>query len=196
MSGPRNWPDMPISYTCGCGLYVHPDSPHRNLAAIHIPDCPYIPGVTTMTTPTNSDDTIDSRDVIARISELEDERSYLESELLERIELLDQSDGVAASARDSLSEALTAWDIEHGDELKALQALEAEAEGYSDWRHGAVLIRDSYFETYARQQADDLYDIRDASWPFCCIDWEKAADELKQDYTSVTFDGVDYWVRG
>jgi len=75
-----------------------------------------------------------------------------------------------------------------------LQALEAEAEGYSDWRHGAQLIADSYFEKYAQELAEELGQVSD-SWPFSCIDWEKAADELKQDYTSVDFDGVTYWVR-
>lgn len=37
----RKWPDMPVDYTCGCGLYVHPASPYVNAAAIHIDDCPY-----------------------------------------------------------------------------------------------------------------------------------------------------------
>lgn len=32
-----NW--MRLDYTCGCGLYVHPDHPHRG--GIHIADCPY-----------------------------------------------------------------------------------------------------------------------------------------------------------
>lgn len=39
--GLRKWPDMPKDYTCGCGLYVHPDSPSLNPAAFHITDCPY-----------------------------------------------------------------------------------------------------------------------------------------------------------
>lgn len=30
---------MPESYTCGCGIYVHPS--RRNLKAIHIDDCCY-----------------------------------------------------------------------------------------------------------------------------------------------------------
>jgi hypothetical protein len=32
---------MQTEHTCGCGLYIHPDSPDRNPKAIHIPDCPY-----------------------------------------------------------------------------------------------------------------------------------------------------------
>jgi hypothetical protein len=83
------------------------------------------------------------------------------------------------------------------EELKALLALQEEAQGYSeDWRYGSPLIRDSYFEAYAEELADDMGAIdRNAGWPLTCIDWEKAADELKQDYTSVEFDGVTYWIR-
>ena len=33
------------------------------------------------------------------------------------------------------------------------------------------------------------------AWPYRCIDWQQVADELRQDYTSVSFDGITYWVR-
>ncbi len=60
-----------------------------------------------------------------------------------------------------------------------------------------ALIHEAYFEDYARQLADDLalYNDRNVSWPYTCIDWAQAAEELKQDYTSVDFDGETYWVR-
>lgn len=121
-----------------------------------------------------SQDLIDSRDVIARIRELERDRDAAETP--------------------------EEWETENpgdAEELKALTDLQDEADGYSDWRHGATLIRDSYFEDYARDLADDLHGraARDASWPFDYIDWEKAADALKMDYTSVSFGGEDYWVR-
>ena len=82
-------------------------------------------------------------------------------------------------------------------ELAALKALDEEASGYAeDWQHGATLIRDSYFETYAREMADDIGAINDEDeWPCTCIDWERAARELQRDYMSVEFDGVTYWVR-
>jgi hypothetical protein len=112
----------------------------------------------------NSQDVIDSRDVIARIEELE--------EMEEREE-------------------------EETEELEALRALAEEAEGYaSDWRYGETLIRDSYFQEYAQELAEDIGAInRDASWPNTCIDWEQAARELQMDYTSVDFAGVTYWIR-
>lgn len=157
----------------------------------------------------NKEDVIDSRDVIARIRELESERESLESALQEAKDALSDPDPESAPEGEELEEAADAVaeagaaldefdDSDEGQELKALLAFQEEAEGYApDWNHGATLIRDSYFEDYARQLADDLHGrgVRDAEWPFTCIDWEAAADELKQDYTSAEFDGVTYWVR-
>lgn len=117
----------------------------------------------------NHDDVIDSRDVIARIEELE---------------------ALGGDDENPMDES----DIQ---ELKALRALAEEA-AYSaeDWKYGATLIRDSYFKDYAQELAEDIGAInKDATWPNTCIDWDQAARELQQDYTSVTFDGIDYWIR-
>jgi hypothetical protein len=117
----------------------------------------------------NTEDIIDSRDVIARIADLE------------------VYEGDEA----------TPLDEDDAAELKALRALAEECEGYAaDWQHGEALIRDSYFEAYARDLAEDLGAIqRDASWPNNFIDWPAAVQALQSDYTSVEFDGVTYWVR-
>lgn len=128
----------------------------------------------------NSDDVIDSREVIARIEELESER-----------------DNIKYAPVDDDAITLKEWDeSDSAEELKALLALQGEADGSADWRHGETLIRDSYFEDYARELAEDCGMIKDdASWPYTCIDWERAAHELQQDYTSVDYDGVTYWIR-
>ena len=125
----------------------------------------------------NSQDMIDSRDVIARIEELEGD-------------LVDCDDGQECPDCD--------W---KRDELKILKALADEASGYAaDWQYGEALIRDSYFRDYAEELAEDCgmiqSDISD-KWPYTCfdIDWEQAARELQQDYTCVDFDGVTYWIR-
>ena len=82
----------------------------------------------------------------------------------------------------------------------------------TDWQHGETLIREDYFTEYAREFAHDVgmfyvpvdnhWGIererkRDLSqeWPFRHIDWEAAAEELKQDYTEVEFKGATYYVR-
>jgi antirestriction protein len=144
----------------------------------------------------NYADVLDSRDIIERISELEGELQDCHDTLV--------SD---ATASVGISEIVTAdleeWLREECDggnpdaiELKALRELQNEAEGSPDWRHGETLIRDSYFEDYARELAEDCGMLKDnESWPYTCIDWEKAARELQYDYSAVDFDGVTYWIR-
>lgn len=128
------------------------------------------------TTPSKFDDIIDSRDIIERIKELEVERD-------------DYDPSVGGSWQDTHQD--------DAEELAILIALQDEASGYSpDWTYGSTLVRDSYFETYAQELADDLGLTRDnESWPYTCVDWERATAELRQDYTCISFDGVDYWIR-
>jgi len=122
---------------------------------------------TTQTAPTNSDDVIDSRDVIARIKELTEvswDRTLSDDERVELTDLLD----LAEEGEDSSE----------------------------DWPYGATLIRDSYFTDYARDLAEDIGMVDGTErWPFSCIDWEQAASELRADFTAVEFDGITYWVR-
>lgn len=61
-----------------------------------------------------------------------------------------------------------------------------------------TLIAEDDFEEYAEELATDLGYIDDEQgnrWPFNHIDWEAAADELKQDYTTVEYDGDTYYIR-
>ena len=139
----------------------------------------------------NRDDIIDSRDVIARIDELEEELAQAHTD----------DDDAGEDFEEWLTALAESYDgtgrEEPAKELLALRALQDDAEGYCpDWHHGATLIRESYFQTYARELADDIGAInRDAGWPTSCIDWEQAAEELQQDYTNVEYDGVSYWVQ-
>lgn len=65
-----------------------------------------------------------------------------------------------------------------------------------DWRGGSVLILESHFEDYAREYADDIGAIDgEARWPNNFIDWAKAADALKIDYTEVNYGGETYLAR-
>lgn len=112
-------------------------------------------------------DIIDLRDVIARVEELED-----------------------------------STDAEELEELKMLQDLLSELAGRGgdeQWRgdwYPVTLIRDSYFEEYAQELAEDIDAIdSNAKWPMSCIDWDQAARELQMDYFSVDFDGVQFWTR-
>lgn len=150
----------------------------------------------------NSADIIDSRDVITRIEELESERDTLADAIPECERALEDSDASDETERDTLSEELDAarnavaeWDADNGDELTTLRAFASEGEGsFSDWYFGVALVRDSYFENYAQEFAEDIGAInRKTFWPHTCIDWKQAADELRHDYSCIDFDGVTYW---
>ena len=61
---------------------------------------------------------------------------------------------------------------------------------------GVTLVRHSYFRAYAQELAEDIGAIgRELQWPLTYIDWEAAIDALSMDYTRVNFDGVKYWGR-
>lgn len=85
-------------------------------------------------------------------------------------------------------------DDDERHEYAILTELQEAAGGASDWPYGETLIRDSYFEEYAEGYAEQL-DLVSDGWPTRHIDWKAAAEELREDYTEVEFDGVTYWIR-
>jgi hypothetical protein len=136
----------------------------------------------------NADDTIDSRAVIKRIEVLVGafEAAGIDPAKLDHTAADHDAQGLEA--------AHPAHDL--AEELKALRELESQAEGYSDWRYGATLIHHSYFLEYAQEFAEDIGAVKEgAEWPNNFIDWDRAADELKMDFTEVDFDGAAYWIR-
>lgn len=132
----------------------------------------------------NSDDIIDSRDVIERIEELRGE-----------LEAYHDAQETTLSFEYALQDAANFPD--HGeeyDELRALEKLQEEAEDYSpDWKYGAQLIRYDYFEQAMDDMVADCYELpKDLPfWMTITYDY----DALKQDYTEVDFGGVSYFVR-
>ncbi len=79
------------------------------------------------------------------------------------------------------------------DEIEELKILE---ESENDWPSDETMIREDKFEDYARDLAEDIGAMKDSdSWPYTCIDWEKAADELRVDYSEIEIDGYTYLYR-
>jgi hypothetical protein len=117
---------------------------------------------------------IDSRDLIARADEIEAANDAADD---------GEDDDRDQDARDEETELLAA-------------IRELADQGIEDWEDGATLIREDYFKTYAQEFAEDIGAMPDANaWPGSYIDWDRAADALAMDYTSVTFLGTDYYVR-
>jgi hypothetical protein len=118
---------------------------------------------------------LDTRDLKARLEELEDmRRAYQESIGLPMPE--------------------APLDDEEESELAELESLRDDIG--SAWDDGETMIPVDEFQDYARELADDIGAIPDdVSWPLTCIDWEHAASELRHDYTEVTWQGINYYVR-
>lgn len=75
--------------------------------------------------------------------------------------------------------------MDNADDAEELAEIEAFLEeGTSEFQHGETLIEEGYFTEYAEELASDVsdYNQREVRWPYTCIDWERASEELKQDY--------------
>lgn len=79
--------------------------------------------------------------------------------------------------------------------LNDLKGYGGDEQWRGDW-YPVTLIHENYFEDYARELAEDIGAIdRNAAWPNNCIDWQRAAQELEMDYSTVDFDGASYLYR-
>ena len=172
-----------------------------------------------MKTISNTDNVIDSRDIIERIDELTGDFQALVDDieaaetdvergtafddlatwLIGHTEIAPDLEALDGITFDDVSD----WaESDDAHELKALLALADEAECSPDWSYGETLIHEDYFTNYIEEIIDDCYELpkefNSGDWPWChmTIDYEAAADEAKQDYTEVNFDGATYYIRG
>jgi hypothetical protein len=113
------------------------------------------------------DDVIDSRDVIARIEELEGYwEEYGELDIIDALE------------------------------LSELWELAEEGESLPDWPYGETLIHDKYFTEYAEQLAYDIGAVSpNNAWPVSEINWNAAAEALLQDYMQISWGDETFWIR-
>ena len=159
----------------------------------------------------NSEDILDSRDIVARIEEIEEERDALQEAVDEAQEaytdfldgLDDETDADDTEEGRDLADtlagerkALAEWEAgDDPEELAKLKAFAADLEGYGDWDHGETLIRESYFTEYCEDMLKDCGELPREIPSYVVIDWEATAENLKIDYTESEFDGVTYYMR-
>lgn len=165
------------------------------------------------------DDIIDSRDIISRYEELNDELEGLEQSIIDAVEdcnafvkengLTDYSEDEIKSLQklqeevDNAKDAFVAFDQSFDkDELDTLTEVISQGENSPDWSYGETLIHENYFIDYIKDLIDDCYDMpkefKEGKWPFNHLemDWEGAAEEAKQDYMEIEVDGEIYYIRG
>lgn len=147
----------------------------------------------------------DSRDLIARLEELLNDRSALEDELEDRQKAHEAAvkagDTTAAlAAGEEVQEAaddINEWDDDNLDELEVLREANEQGENYvPDWTYGETLIAERYFTEYAMELAHDIGAVQaNEQWPHNHIDWESAASELLHDYTEIDIGDRTYLAR-
>jgi antirestriction protein len=124
----------------------------------------------------------------------------LTADIIDIRDIIEQIEILAEQLTKYSAEASTYPEI--AEQHATLCAIMAELAGYGgdeqwegDW-YPLTLIRESYFQDYAQELAEDIGAVnRDATWPNNCIDWEQAARELRMDYSAITIDGVTYFYR-
>lgn len=150
----------------------------------------------------NGMDLIDSRDVIARLEYLESALENLVEELKDKISIYEDEEEnteekeAARSRVEEMEEQIREWREEYGQELTILRTLDEEGQSVcSDWSIGEPMIRDSYFTEYVMDLLQDIGDLpKNLPW-YIAIDEEVTTDNIKEDYSILNFDDVEYFIR-
>ena len=103
---------------------------------------------------------------------------------------------VAENLKDNGSvDFLTAWENEIR-EVKEINDLEDEISS-SEWDYGLQLIDEDDFQEYCEDLVSDIGDLPTdlPSYISNNIDWEGVAEDLKVDYSEITFRGTTYLYR-
>lgn len=146
-------------------------------------------------------DIIDSRDLIERHDELREEFDELSQALIDAEDVLYDADGDSEKetelegAVELAKQALLDWQAENGDEFRALSDVCDECSGYSDWTYGTSLIPHEIWVDYVEDLLKDIGDIPNNLPSYIVIDWESTAENIAVDYTTVTYNGDDYYIR-
>lgn len=81
--------------------------------------------------------------------------------------------------------------INHGEDWEAL----ADAWSHLSYTGDAAVVRESDFTAYVQQLVSDIGDLPDDVLSYVVVDWEKTAENVRQDYTEFELDGVTYYIR-
>lgn len=135
-----------------------------------------------------------------RITELEEERAELEETVKSTEATLAFAELNEANTEEEQEDVATAkaelemWDnSSEQEELKELMALRDEMG--SSWDNDEALINDKDWVEYAQNLIEDIGDLPKDLPSYIVIDWDATADNVKQDYSSVDFQGNTYYYR-
>lgn len=97
---------------------------------------------------------------------------------------------VVCAAEDAGARWTSLTDVEELDDLRALRD---ESRGYGGWPNCTLVNEDRWIE-YVQEVADGLGGVND-EWPHRHIDWDAAAEELREDFIEVLFGSTSFLMR-
>ncbi len=96
----------------------------------------------------------------------------------------------AIAALDAAKAMAESWDEEHSDYFDDLSNfIDEVGRDHSNF----LKVDGADLSEYARQMADSLESTNFSRWPYNCIDWEKAGEELSSDLTVYSFGSEEYY---
>jgi chromosome segregation ATPase len=148
---------------------------------------------------------IDCNDNYIQPSDVESEAEEYENDIENKQEEIDEKEAEIADLdedEDGYEDDLATLGSELATLYDELEDIKEEAKDIielrdmcNDYARGETLINEDIFTDYARQSAEDVDGINLDQWPYNCIDWDEAAEVLKQDYTTITWCGQEFYVR-
>ena len=137
-------------------------------------------------------DCIDTRDLIEKRDELK--QQILDSFL----ETFEHYEDRTECFEDILfeEEEIQNWKEDWLDEIAEICEIDKiEDELGSEFDYGVTLVHEDYFEEYAKELLIDCGYISKDFPSWIEIDWEATANNVKQDYTGVEYQGETYYGR-
>lgn len=144
------------------------------------------------------DQLFDSRDLIEYLE-------YLETELLDLFNDSHEYHGTGLSNFSKILESdkkrYRLFREEYSDEIQhylEIKDFHDELAEYSiDFEHGETIIREDYFTNYCEDFVKDCGYLPNELPSFIenNIDWDGVAEDLAWDYTTVSYNGNDYYIR-
>jgi hypothetical protein len=104
----------------------------------------------------------------------------------------DEEEPEAPEAPDELEE----FDSDKKELLETLEALKEDMD-LRRWHDGVAFVNESYFEEFAKNEAEELGYLANVKGNPLedCIDWEKWADKVKDDYSTADIGSSMFYYR-
>ena len=152
-----------------------------------------------MNNPFDGNSYIDTREIEDYIEELESSIEEVETQIedleTEIDDLLDDEEDGNIEEVDRLEKNREVLKDSISYELKELEELREIREEVPGWYGGNTLIIDDEWVAYVEEMLKDIgYITRDFPW-WIEIDWEKTAENVAVDYSTVEYKGHTYYYR-